>query len=83
MSVISSSVTGGRARTLGIAFALLVGAIFLALVVPVVQEARMTRECSGLGGSLAQSMEKVEPLVVGRTVYRCIGPGGQVLKNWY
>ncbi len=73
---------GGPVRTLGFALALLGLAVFLTLAGPVVQELPLHRECAGLGGALSQSTEEVEPLVVSRTVFRCLGPGGQVLKSW-
>lgn len=77
-----SSTTRGRIRTLGISLTLLVVAALLSLAVPTVQAVRLSRQCSELGGALDQSTEAVQPLVVGRTVFRCVAPGGHVLKTW-
>ena len=76
------SVVGRRLTALGLGLALLGAALGLALVVPALQETPMRGECARLGGTLARSMERVEPLVVGRPVYDCIGPGGRVLARW-
>ncbi len=82
MNTAVSSTMRSRVRTLSILLTLLIGAVLLSLAVPAVQAIRLSRECSELGGALDQSTEAVEPLVVGRTVFHCVGPGGHVLKSW-
>lgn len=85
MAVGSSSVTRGRRTWIskaGLASAVVLAATLLALLIPTVQEVRLTHQCTKLGGQLNQSTEDVEPLVSGRTVYRCVDPGGRVLDTW-
>lgn len=82
MTTAVSSTMRGRVRTLGILLTLLIVAVLLSLAVPAARAVPLSRECSKLGGALDQSTEAVEPLVVGRTVFRCVGPGGHVLKSW-
>jgi hypothetical protein len=71
-----------RARTLVLVAAALVVAVFLAIVVPTLQQVRASHVCGRLGGQLKQSTGSVEPLVASRTEYRCIGPGGTVVGTW-
>ena len=86
MGVGSNSSAGRRQRWWSRPAILLAGAvvavILFALVVPLAREAQLSHECVQLGGQLQQSMEDAEPLATGRIVYRCVGPGGQLLDEW-
>ena len=69
-------------RRVEIWFVVLTAAVVMTLALPLSQERRLTHRCAGLGGQLGRSTEDVEPVAVGRTVYTCYGPGGQVLDGW-
>ncbi len=69
-------------KRVGLIAACVLAVVFLAVVIPFAQEARLTHQCAKLGGQLEQSTEDVEPLVTSRSVYRCLGPDGQVLQTW-
>lgn len=77
---------GGRQRhwieRLGLVCAVVLAATVMALAVPFVEEARLTRQCTELGGQLHRSTEDVEPLVVALTAYQCYGPDGELLDSW-
>jgi len=62
--------------------AAVLAAILLALVVPLAHQNHLSHRCARLGGQLHHSTENAEPLATGRTVYQCVGPGGQLLAEW-
>lgn len=81
----SSLVSQGRLRPLtraSLVLGCVLAIVLLAVALPSAQEARFARQCTQLGGRLDRSTEDVEPLVVARTVYRCLGSDGQVLEQW-
>lgn len=86
MTVGSSSAVGqsqlSSIKRVELVAACVLAVVFLAVVIPFAQEARLTHQCAKLGGQLKQSTEDVEPLVTTRSVYRCLGPDGQVLQTW-
>ena len=81
----ANSVTRRRrssVKMVALVLAVLIAALLLALLGPTIQQVRLTHVCASLGGQLDESTENVEPLVSGRTVYRCYGPDGRLLHDW-
>lgn len=84
MAMRSSRAVGQRPlisiKRVGLAGVCVLAVVFLAVVIPFAKEARLVQQCRELGGQLERSTEDVEPLVTARSVYRCLGSDGQVLR---